>query len=382
MKKTLITTLLLLIASVSFLTIKSKQTLNKEVFNHSEDTTEIPKPIEDEKTKRIKAIMANMSLEEKIGQLFIVRMPQSNVNDDIKSYHVGGMILFQENLENETLRSLKKKLSSYQERSNLPMFIASDEEGGDVSRLSYAGLVKPWFPSPMDLYKQGGYDAIIKDAKKRSQLLLDTGINLNLAPVIDYANDKQAFIYSRTLGQSFEKTKEYTRLVVEAMKESHIGSTLKHFPGYGNNKDSHVQIVVDKRKKEDLESRDFLLFKEGIEAGAPAILVSHNIINSIDKTKPASLSKPVIDVIRNELGFNGVIMTDDMDMNGLSLYTTQEKAALAALQAGNDLIMSSSYAIQIPYLLKQVEQGNLSIERIDQSLFRILSMKDDLGLLI
>jgi beta-N-acetylhexosaminidase len=176
-------------------------------------------------------------------------------------------------------------------------------------------------------------------------------------------------------------TSHYVKISVEEMKKQKIGSTLKHFPGYGNNRDSHVEIVTDDRSIEDLRKNDFLPFEAGIKAGADSIMVSHNIVKAIDGNRPASISKPVHDVIRNELGFTGVIMTDDMDMAGLADFISQEEAGLQALQAGNDMILSSSYGTQIPYILEAIKKGTYSEEELDQSVKRLLTWKAELGLL-
>ncbi|MGO3603644.1 MAG: glycoside hydrolase family 3 N-terminal domain-containing protein, partial [Enterococcus malodoratus] len=160
-----------------------------------------------------------------------------------------------------------------------------------------------------------------------------------------------------------------------------LGSTLKHFPGYGNNRDSHVEIVTDNRSIDELRKNDFLPFEAGIKAGADSIMVSHNIVQAIDGERPASISKPVHDVIRNELGFTGVIMTDDMDMAGLANFTSQEEAGLQALQAGNDMILSSSYSTQIPYILEAIKKGEYSEQQLNQSVERLLMWKIELGLI-
>lgn len=177
-----------------------------------------------------------------------------------------------------------------------------------------------------------------------------------------------------------QTTSEYVKTVVQTLKEEHVGSTLKHFPGYGNNQDSHVEIVTDTRSLEELRQSDFLPFKAGIEAGADSVLVNHNIVTSIDATQPASISPAVHRLLRQELGFQGVIMTDDMDMAGLADFISQEEAGLKALQAGNDLVMSSSYATQIPYVIQAVKAGQYSESELNQAVKRVLIWKQALGL--
>ncbi|MGM0217496.1 beta-N-acetylhexosaminidase [Enterococcus sp. AZ126] len=332
--------------------------------------------------RKIQDLMATMSLEEKVGQLFLARVPIEAQQESIQNYHLGGYLLFGRDVEGMTPANLREKIVSYQEVSEIPLFIASDEEGGTVSRLNSGnGLVPEMFNSPMVVYQEAGLSGIRSDIQKKSEVLRSYGIQGGLFPDADVATDPEAFIYDRTLGVDAEKTSEYVKASVEELKKQRIASTLKHFPGYGDNRDSHVEIVYDTRDLETLRSNDFLPFKAGIAAGADSIMVSHNIVTSIDETMPASISQPVHDLLRNELGFKGVIMTDDMDMAGLADFISQEEAGLAALKAGNDLILSSSYQDQIPYILQGIEQGSYSEEALNQSVYRVLKMKSDLGLL-
>lgn len=333
-----------------------------------------PKTIDD----RIQA----MTVEEKVGQLFFARVPDVQQIEDIKEYDLGGYVLFGRDVQGLTERQLKDKILSYQQASKIPMLIGSDEEGGLVSRLSTnSQLVTEPFASPQTLYAQGGIPAIVSDTKQKADTLRSYGINAGLFPVADVATDPQAFIYDRTLGQDAQLTADYVAAVTKALKEEKVGSTLKHFPGYGDNRDSHVEIVTDTRSLEELRQVDFVPFAKGIEAGADSILVSHNIVSSIDPTEPASISPAVHKILREELHFNGVIMTDDMDMAGLADFISQDEAGLKALQAGNDLVMSSSYDVQIPVVIAAVENGDYPESQLDASVKRVLQWKQDLGLL-
>ena len=335
-----------------------------------------------EKKDSIKEVVANMTLEEKVGQLFFVRVPEVNQVEDITTYHLGGYVLFGRDMENESQTSLTQKIASYQAASKIPLLIGSDEEGGTVTRVSQnANLVAEPFASPQALYAAGGFAAIKSDTINKAKVLHDFGINAGLFPIADVATDPNAFIYDRTIGLDAQGTSEYVETVVKALKGEKSGSTLKHFPGYGNNRDSHVEIVRDTRSLKELRETDFKPFKAGIKAGADSVLVSHNIIDGIDKTKPASISKAVHDVLRNELRFDGVIMTDDMDMAGLADFISQADAGLAALKAGNDLIMSSSYQVQIPRILTAVKSGEYSEEALDTAVMHVLTWKKNLGLI-
>lgn len=341
-------------------------------------TTEAPSVSE---KGQVKDMLDQMTIEEKVGQLFLVRVPPENQLEDIQTYHLGGYLLFDRDMQGETTDSLQQKIKSYQETSKYPMLIGSDEEGGLVTRLSRNQLIDPPFPSLQELYQAGGWQAIVDDITRKGTIFHELGIQVGMAPDADVSTDPESFIYDRTIGMDAAGTSEYVTKSVEAMKQAQIGSTLKHFPGYGNNRDSHVEIVTDDRSLEELRGNDFIPFKAGIQAGADSIMVSHNIVNALDSERPASISPKVHEVIRQELGFDGVVMTDDMDMAGLAAFTSQEEAGLQALQAGNDLILSSSYSSQIPYILQAIQKGDYSEEQLNQSVERVLQWKAELGLI-
>ena len=331
----------------------------------------------DEKNRVIEDKLAKMTLEEKIGQLFWARVPSNNQIEDLQSYHLSGYILFGRDFEGQTLEDMKVLTSRYQAASKTPLLIGSDEEGGTVTRIS--SILDTPFQSSMTLYNQGGMEAVLSDTKRKAEVLKSVGINAGLFPVADLAKDSSAFIYVRTIGQDAQTTASYVKQVVEELQKNKVDSTLKHFPGYGDNGDSHTEIIQDNRSLDDLRQADFLPFQAGIDAGADSILVSHNILTKID-TVPSSISPKINEILRKELNFKGVIMTDDLDMAGLADFVSQDEAALQVILAGNDLILGSSYQTQIPYLLKKISSGDLTEERIDESVRRILAWKYDLGL--
>ena len=333
---------------------------------------------EGEENKVIEDRLAAMTLEEKVGQLFWARVPSNHQIEDLQSYHLSGYILFGRDFEGRSLEDIKALTKAYQAAAKIPLLIGSDEEGGTVTRIS--SILETPFQSPMALYHQGGMEAVLSDTKQKSELLKSVGINAGLFPVADLARNHSAFIYDRTIGQDAQTTASYVQQIVEELKKSKVGSTLKHFPGYGDNGDSHTAIIQDNRSLDELRQADFLPFRAGIDAGAGSVLVSHNILSKID-TVPSSISPKITDLLRKELHFKGVIMTDDLDMAGLANFVSQEEAAFQVIVAGNDLILGSSYQTQIPYLLKKISSGELTEERIDESVRRILTWKYDLGLL-
>ena len=333
---------------------------------------------EGEENKVIEDRLATMTLEEKVGQLFWARVPSNHQIEDLQSYHLSGYILFGRDFEGRSIEDLKALTKDYQAAAKIPLLIGSDEEGGTVTRIS--SILETPFQSPIALYQQGGMEAVLSDTKQKAELLKSVGINAGLFPVADLARDQSAFIYDRTIGQDVQTTASYVQQVVEELKKSKVGSTLKHFPGYGDNGDSHTAIIQDNRSLDELRQADFLPFQAGIDAGADSVLVSHNILSKID-TVPSSISPKITDLLRKELHFKGVIMTDDFDMAGIADFVSQDEAAFQVIVAGNDLILGSSYQTQIPYLLKKISSGELTEERIDESVRRILTWKYDLGLL-
>lgn len=339
--------------------------------------TEAPSP-ENEIDIRADELLSSMTLEEKVGQLFLCRNPLL-LSDGLKlieEKHVGGIIFFGRDFRNSNPEKFKDLIKSYNEKSKIPLLTAVDEEGGTVCRASlYEAFRHEKFLSPAELYEAGGIDAILADTNEKSEFLLDLGLNFNLAPVADISEDEQDFIYERSLGKGANETSVFIDKTVRAMNEAEILSALKHFPGYGGNADTHIGIVYDTRSIETLRQNDFLPFIAGIEAGAPVILVSHNIIECIDSSLPASLSPKVIDILRTELKFDGVIMTDDLSMGAIGNFTDSGNAAVLAILAGNDLLCCSDIENQYDAVLEAVKVGRISEDRLNQSVLRILKMK-------
>lgn len=328
-------------------------------------------------------ILDKMSLEEKIGQMFLIRYSDDQTAlSDIAQYNPGGILLFAKDFENHTKESIKAQLDTCQQASGTPLIIGVDEEGGVVTRISrFTNFRSERFKSPQDLYAEGGFERIASDTDEKCALLKSIGINVNLAPVADVSEDPSSFIYDRTIGQNAEITSEYVRTVVGRMKANGMGSALKHFPGYGDNGDTHTDIITDTRPLGAFVSGDLLPFQTGIDEGTDIVLVSHNIVSCMDPDYPASLSPTVHALLRNTIGFDGVIMTDDLVMSAITEYTDGKSAAVQAVIAGNDLLCCSDYAVQVPAVIEAVKSGVISEERINESAKRIIQMKLDLGII-
>lgn len=319
----------------------------------------------------------NMSLEEKVGQLFLVRYDKNMALSWINDYYAGGYILFAKDFDNHTKESIKEELSSLNKNSKIPLVFAVDEEGGYVTRVSrYKAFRDEKFPSPRDVYDSLGEEGLESIEKEKGELLLSLGINLNLAPVADVSVDSNDFINIRTFNRDAKETANLIGLMVDYANEVGISSSLKHFPGYGNNVDTHTGVAIDERSYDNFLNNDYLPFEEGIKRKVPSILVSHNIIKCIDSEYPATLSKMIVTgELRNKLNFSGIIITDDLSMGAVSSYVDDNSAAVLAINAGNDLIITSDFVNMYNSVIMAVKSGKIKMETIDTAVRRILAWK-------
>ena len=330
--------------------------------------------------KQARKTVSEMTLQEKVGQLFLVRYNASDV-EYLSNFYPGGYILFAKDFQNHTKESIAKEIKEDQKLNKYPLIMGVDEEGGYVTRVSrYIAYRDTKFKSPREYYEEGGYPLLEETEKEKAELLLSLGINLNLAPVADISTNEEDFINIRSFGRDANETSEYIKNMVHYANSNHINSCLKHFPGYGNNEDTHTGVAVDERSYETFTSSDYLPFQAGIEEKVPSILVSHNVIVSIDKDYPASLSKEVIDELRNKLGFTGIIMTDDLAMDAVKSYVEDGRAATLAINAGNDMIITSDFMTMKNEIIESVESGEIKESTIDTAVTRIIAWKYYSGL--
>ena len=340
--------------------------------------------LEEARQQRIWDLVSSMTLEEKVGQLFFVRCPADSAVEDVSTYHLGGYLLFGRDTKDKTANELIQTIQGYQDAAAIPLLIGVDEEGGTVVRVSSnPHLRSEKFASPQRLYALGGMDRVLTDTREKDILLRALGFNVNLAPVADVSTYPGDFIYDRSFGQDAAATSGYVSAVTGRMRADGMGSVLKHFPGYGSNADTHTGIAVDIRPYEDFVNGDFLPFLAGMAAGGDtaAVLVSHNIVECMDPDLPASLSPAVHNLLRQDLGFDGVVMTDDLAMDAVGAYAGDGAVAVMALQAGNDMVVTTDYRSQIPKVLEAVENGSLEETAIDAACRRVLRWKQALGLL-
>lgn len=328
----------------------------------------------------IDRMIEDMSLEQRVGQLFLARCNKDTVLSDLAQYHLGGLVLFGEDFENQTPESMTALLTSYQAAAEYPLLLAVDEEGGDVTRISRnAAFRDKRFSSLRARWNRGGLEAVLSEEEEKCQLLANLGINVNLGPVCDIATDSGAFLYNRSLGQDAETTSQVVSQIVSLMNREHIGNVLKHFPGYGNNADTHTGIARDSRTLTELESNDLLPFAAGIQAGCGAVMVSHVIIEALDGELPASLSPAVHRYLRETMGFTGVIMTDDLVMQAITDQYGAGEAAVMAVLAGNDLLCSTEYTVQYPAVLQAVLDGRIGFDTLNAAVRHVLEWKQQVA---
>ena len=327
--------------------------------------------------ERARDLVNKMSLESIVGSLF---MPHhtSNSLEDVSKYHLGGLVLFGGAFKNKTREDILKMIEELQSRADYPLFLAVDEEGGSVVRVSSNRNLKvKSFSSPRSLYIEGGFELIRRDNEEKNKLLKSLGLNINLAPVLDISTDKSDYIYYRSIGLSPELTGEFAKVIIESSKDSGIVNVMKHYPGYGKNKDTHKTGSLDTRSKEEVE-RDLEPFKRAILSGAEAIMISHNTVEVLDSINPASISINNHNYLRNVLYFRGMVITDALNMGATADI---EDIGLKAILAGNNIIITKNYAKNIEEIINYVKAGNLSEEYLKALAVKAIAWKIEMGLI-
>jgi len=331
--------------------------------------------------------IAAMSLEEKVGQLFQIGFSTPAVSDQIKdmieNYHVGGVIYFSRNLENSAQTAeLSNKLQQLALNSGaeLPLFISADQEGGTVTRLKGA----THFPGNMALGAASDQDLTEEVAAATAVELKNLGINVNLAPVLDVNNNPaNPVIGVRSFGEDPELVADQGAAYIKGLQSEGVTATAKHFPGHGDtDTDSHLDLPIINHQRSRLDRVELYPFKKAIEVGVDSIMTAHVYFPAIEKEDgiPATLSKSVLtDLLREELKFDGLIITDCMEMNAIVNTFGTVEGAVRTIEAGSDTVLvSHSYQRQkkaIEAVIEAVKSGRISEKRIDQSVKRILTLK-------
>lgn len=380
--------------------------------NSTEGSAEITEPVitgqeariltdSNEITAMARAILDNMTLEEKVGQMFLVNLEaldstQGNfyehrtftdeMHKTLSEYPAGGVIFFSRNIETriQTIAFIEK----LQENSSIPLWISVDEEGGDVARIANNPNMKTTkFPSMEIIGATEGTDYCYDMGATIGKEISELGFNLDFAPVSDVrTNESNTEIGNRSFGSNADIVAELSSAVVKGLQSRNVSATLKHFPGHGDaDGDTHQASVNIESDLNRLRNVDFVPFREGIKAGADFMMISHISISRVaGNTIPASLSSLVMqDIVREELEFDGVIITDAFDMKAITnLYTSQE-AAVKAIKAGADVVLvPENFTAAYNAVVNAVITQDISESRINESVFRILKTKIKRGLIL
>lgn len=364
--------------------IGSEETLVKPI-----ETETIPELTPEEKLDEIiDAAIEVMPLEDKVAGLFIVN-PEAitdvktavkagdGTKDALNTWAVGGMIYFEKNMKSE--EQLTEMITNTTLYSRYPLFICVDEEGGDVSRVAEAGLANN-VGTAQAIGATADPNQAYMAGSTMAGYLTPLGFNVNLAPVADLHNTEDGVMEERAYGADAASVTPMVVSMVQGLEDNGVSSCLKHFPGIGGSADdTHVGMAISDRTAEQFRAEEFVVFKEGIEAGADFVMVSHLAAPALtgDNT-PCCMSEAVVtDILRDELGFEGVIITDAMNMGAITNYDYgADGAAILALKAGCDMIlMPDDFEVAYNGVLEAVKNGTISEERINDSLRRIYRIK-------
>lgn len=357
-----------------------------------EEPEEIPPTPEEleamEREENIASMIFNMTLEEKVAGLFMIT-PEALTGTEtvtqagdttkamLEKYPVGGLIYFKKNLE--STEQVKDMISATLSFSKYPLFIAVDEEGGKVSRV--AESLGEENVGPMANIGAGGDTyAAYKATSTIASYLTQYGFNVDFAPVADVVvSGQDSAIGDRAFGSDAAVVSSMVASAVKGLQENHVSACLKHFPGLGGtSEDTHLGMAETFRTKEEMEENEWKPFKAGISSGADFIMVGHISANALTgDNRPCSLSSAVMtDILRGEMGYSGIIITDALNMGAISEYYSSSQAAIMALKSGADMIlMPENFKEAYEGVLEAVQNGTVSEERITDSLTRIYRVK-------
>ena len=370
-------------------TVQPEEAAQPETQEETAQTEPVqePEPVPD----ALRAILEQMTPRDKICQMLfaapsditgvakVIRAGEST-RKALEKYPVGG--LFYDSSNMQTQRQLKNMLETSQSYAAIPMLFACDEEGGVVNRLMTA--VGTTRIDSMLKYKDEGVEGAARNAETIATDMRGCGFNMDFAPVADvWSNPQNKVIGSRAYSTDFAQAAELIPAAVEGFHKGGVACTLKHFPGHGDTSaDSHYGAVYIDKPLDQLRSEEFLPFRAGIEAGADAVMIGHLIVRELGD-EPAPFSSYLLtDVLRGELGFEGVIITDSLRMQALKDHYTSAEIAVNAVKAGVDMLLCpTNVDAAIEALENAVAQGEIPESRLDESVLRILRLKQSIGLL-
>lgn len=363
-------------------------TTTEEQTADSQETAEVT---EEEKPSLVDETLAGMTLHEKVCQMMFVT-PEELTGEDgvtvagdatrqaLENYPVGGIVYFAKNLESQD--QVKEMIDNSQKYSSIGLFVATDEEGGVVNRLM--DTVGTTYIGSMYYYKDDGDETAYENAYTIANDMSALGFNLDFAPVADvWSNPDNTVIGERAYSDDYAQAAELVGNAVKGFNDGGVMCTLKHFPGHGDTaEDSHYSSAYVHRTKEEIMADEMQPFRSGIEAGAEFVMVGHLIVPDIDEV-PATLSyKIATGILRDELKFEGVAITDSFEMESIADNYSVDDAVVMSVKAGMDMILQpKDMASAVNSIEQAVADGELSEDRIDESVRRILTLKESRGLL-
>ena len=376
-----------LIAQIEEEIIESEE--EEVILTEPESEPVVVEPTPEEKAEEIiNEAIGVMSLEDKVAGLFIVT-PESitGVSTAVKAgdgtkealgkYAVGGLIYFSKNIQSE--EQLTEMIANTTMWSKYPVFIGIDEEGGDVSRIANSSIEVAGVAAPAEIAATGDAAQAYTAGTTIGGYLSKLGFNLDFAPVADVATVDNQILGDRAYGSDAALVANFATSMVNGLQASGVSACMKHFPGLGGTtKDTHDGMVSTERTKEEYQATEFPVYQQGIAAGVDFIMVSHLCVPAIaGENIPSSLSPAVVtDVLRGELGYDGIIISDAMNMAAITDYYAADQAAILALRAGCDMIlMPENFELAYQGILDAVEEGTIAEERIDDALRRIYKVK-------
>lgn len=362
-------------------TVENKDLIKKQEEKYQED--------EEKEIDRIQEKLDRMTLEEKIGQLFIFGFKDQEVNEEaiqlIEENHIGGFILFSRNvLGGEQTMDLLNGLKERNKNNPLPLFLSIDEEGGRVSRLPEE---YPAIPAPKKIGDLDKEEVAFQYGKVLAMRLNTMGFNMNFAPVLDVnSNPKNPVIGDRAFGSNQDLVAAYGLEAMEGIKSKGVIPVAKHFPGHGDTSvDSHIDIPRVDKSLEEMKEVELVPFVQAVENGGDIIMVGHILFPQLDEEYPASLSNEIINgLLRDEMGFDGLVITDDLNMGAIMENYNISEAIIRYFKSGGDIALvchGEEEEFNIFQTLKEeVAKGNISEAEIDEKVYRIIRVKDKYNL--
>ncbi|MCR2823458.1 beta-N-acetylhexosaminidase [Lederbergia panacisoli] len=374
------------------LPIKTEQEPNPKVdhislYTQLEKTpnqqAQVEKKPNQQENQTISEVISKMSLEDKIGQMILAGISGTTMDANskklISQFHVGGIIFYKNNFETTAQTIQLVNQMKAENSSNLPLLLGADQEGGHVTRLP-GGLAN--FPPNKQIGKVNNPEFSYKVGTLLGHELKEFGLNLDFAPVLDInSNPKNPVIGDRSFGNNSEIVSKLGIQTMKGIQSQNVIPTIKHFPGHGDTSvDSHLELPIVNKSLKELKELELIPFERAIDHGSDVVMVAHILLPKLDKTNPASMSKAVVtDLLRKQLSFTGVIITDDMTMGAITEHFDIGKAAVASVKAGSDIILVGhdyNNVVKIADSLKTaVQNGEISEQRLNESIERIIKLK-------